>query len=75
VGLGTGLGFVAANLTNAVICAALTPIAWGLRGSAYTPGRPTPEDVRLGYAYDGLLVAALVLNLGVVMDFVVVRIV
>ena len=57
--------FAAANAMNALIFAAITPIGWGLRGSTYEPGRPTPEDVRLGYAYDALFVAALVINLGV----------
>ena len=50
---------------NAMICAAITPIAWGLRGSTYAPGRPTPEDVRLRFAYDALVVAALAINVGV----------
>ncbi len=60
-----GIWFGAANLGNAIMGAVWIPLGWGLRGSSYTPGRPTPEDLIATHVLDALLVVALVVNLGV----------
>ena len=39
------IAFVLANAVNAVLVAAWISLGWGLRGSAYEPGRPTAEDI------------------------------
>jgi hypothetical protein len=58
------LCFVTANALNAFVCAACVALGWGLRGSSYEPGRPTPEDVTHLRVLHVMLALALGLNLG-----------
>lgn len=51
-------------LLNAALMAVWTPLAWGLRGSAYEPGRPTAEDETSMMIGAVLLGVALLSNLG-----------
>jgi hypothetical protein len=50
-------------VANIILISALVAIGWGLRGSAYEPGRPSAEDVMLEYVRYALLATLFMLDI------------
>jgi hypothetical protein len=50
-------------VANIILLFALVAIGWGLRGSTYEAGRPTNEDLMLGYVRYGIMAALVTLDI------------